>query len=74
MNLLRRVRVWLSKLLYPGDRAIGNTGNGEPGSYKNAHGCLADDTGDEYELIINNLPGHEIKLIRYGDWQSPKQE
>lgn len=41
MKLLIRVRVWLSDLIYPGDRAIGNSGTGEPGSYKNARGCLA---------------------------------
>lgn len=46
MRLFRRVRVWLSDLIYPGDRAIGNMGNSKPGSYKNARGCLADDVDD----------------------------
>lgn len=41
MKLFFRVRVWLSDLIYPGIRGIGNSGTGEPGSYKKARGCLA---------------------------------
>lgn len=60
MKVIYRLRIWLSDLIYPGDRAIGNRGNGEPGSYKNARGCLAD---VEEDLFIRGWGMSEPKPI-----------
>lgn len=80
MKLFLRVRVWLSDLIYPGDRAIGNLGNGEPGNYKAARGVL-EWLGDEpAEDMVRRVREGEIAergyatIYRSDDWSDDRAE
>ena len=82
LNLLFRVIVWLAGLIAPSESLpIGNVGTGEPGSYKKARGCLADDFAKQVaQDELHDYPKHYdlesyVKaLIEVGDLTSDKDD